>query len=159
MADNLSITAGSGTTIATDDVGGVHYQKVKLVNGTADDATAIPGGANGLRVQTNTDAATLVKKTVDFAANATAQTVWDPTGGTKFVICDIVVSASAAGALTLFDETDDAANRIAKFNFAANGGAVINYRKPVISATADNILKYTTGAVIAGSITVSGYEV
>lgn len=42
MADNLAITAGSGTTIATDDVGGVHYQKIKLVNGTADDATAVP---------------------------------------------------------------------------------------------------------------------
>lgn len=30
MADNIAITAGSGTTIATEDEGGVHYQKVKL---------------------------------------------------------------------------------------------------------------------------------
>lgn len=30
MADNLAVTQGTGTTIATDDVGGVHYQKVKL---------------------------------------------------------------------------------------------------------------------------------
>lgn len=34
MADNVAITAGSGTNIATDDVGGVHYQKVKVVAGT-----------------------------------------------------------------------------------------------------------------------------
>lgn len=27
MADNVAITAGSGTTVATEDVGGVHYQK------------------------------------------------------------------------------------------------------------------------------------
>ena len=28
MADNVPISAGSGTTIATEDVGGVHYQRV-----------------------------------------------------------------------------------------------------------------------------------
>ncbi len=39
MADNVAITAGSGTSIATDDVAGVHYQKVKL-RGGADDAAA-----------------------------------------------------------------------------------------------------------------------
>lgn len=33
MADNVAVTAGSGTTIATDDNAGVHYQRVKLVWG------------------------------------------------------------------------------------------------------------------------------
>ncbi len=43
MADNVAITAGSGTSIATDDVGGVHVQRVKITtgaDGTANDATA-----------------------------------------------------------------------------------------------------------------------
>lgn len=43
MTDNVSITAGSGTTIATDDVGGVQYQRVKMtwgVDGTATDVSA-----------------------------------------------------------------------------------------------------------------------
>lgn len=39
MADNITITAGSGTTIATDDEAGVHYQKVKLIS-SADAVTA-----------------------------------------------------------------------------------------------------------------------
>lgn len=39
MADNVAITAGSGTTIATDDVSSVHYQRVKLDAG-ADGATS-----------------------------------------------------------------------------------------------------------------------
>lgn len=51
MADNVAITAGSGTTVATDDVSSVHYQKVKLVDGTADSSTAIPGNADGLYSQ------------------------------------------------------------------------------------------------------------
>lgn len=49
MADNVAITAGSGTTIATDDVGGgVQVQRVKVTwgpDGTANDADAASGKA------------------------------------------------------------------------------------------------------------------
>lgn len=41
MADNVPITAGSGTSIATDDVGGVHYQIVKPAYGALDSATLV----------------------------------------------------------------------------------------------------------------------
>jgi hypothetical protein len=51
MADNVPITAGSGTNVATDDISGVHYQRVKLVDGTLDGTGAIGGDAtNGLDV-------------------------------------------------------------------------------------------------------------
>ena len=30
MADNLDITPGAGVKVATDDVGGIHYQRIKL---------------------------------------------------------------------------------------------------------------------------------
>lgn len=54
MADNQTIAnggSGSNFTAATDDVAGVHYQRVKLVNGTLDATDAIPGDAtNGLDV-------------------------------------------------------------------------------------------------------------
>lgn len=39
MADNVPITAGSGTDIATDDVSSVHYQRMKISDGVADSAT------------------------------------------------------------------------------------------------------------------------
>ncbi len=43
MADNVTLNAGSGgDTVATEDIGGVEYQKVKLVDGTATSTTAIP---------------------------------------------------------------------------------------------------------------------
>lgn len=32
MVDNISITEGSGTTIATDEIGGVHFQKIVVAN-------------------------------------------------------------------------------------------------------------------------------
>lgn len=43
MADNVAITAGSGTSIASDDIGGVQYQRVKVswgADGSANDASA-----------------------------------------------------------------------------------------------------------------------
>lgn len=54
MADNLTFqttvaTVASGTVIATDDVGGVHYQLVKLAHGAADSATLV-STASGLPV-------------------------------------------------------------------------------------------------------------
>jgi hypothetical protein len=33
MADNLPYTPGSGATVASDEVGGAHYQRIKLVKG------------------------------------------------------------------------------------------------------------------------------
>lgn len=55
MADNVTIPAsGTGTAtpvVATDDCAGIHYQYVKLVNGTADATDKIAGDAtNGLDV-------------------------------------------------------------------------------------------------------------
>jgi hypothetical protein len=45
MADNVQLPAtGTGTadpTVATDDISGVHYQKVKLFDGTADSTTIL----------------------------------------------------------------------------------------------------------------------
>jgi hypothetical protein len=45
MTDNVPISAGLGTTVATDDVSGVHYQRVKLVSGTLDSTVPIKADA------------------------------------------------------------------------------------------------------------------
>jgi hypothetical protein len=67
MADNVAITAGAGTTVATDDAGSAHYQRVKLTDGTADSTAVIPGDAtNGLWV--NIKAAVSQAVTIDAAA-------------------------------------------------------------------------------------------
>jgi hypothetical protein len=60
MADNLQISQGTGTTIATDEVSsGAMYQKIKLADGTADSTTMILAGggveAGALRVTIASD--------------------------------------------------------------------------------------------------------
>lgn len=100
---------------------------------------------------------TKFKKTIDFTASQTAQTIWDPTGGTTYHITGWVISFSAAGAFHMFDDTDTTANRIAKYFGAINGGANLS-SLDIPGGAADNILKYTTGAGCVGSITVYGFE-
>lgn len=48
MADNVAITPGAGVTVATDDVGGVQYQRVKAVFGADGTATDVAPGVAGL---------------------------------------------------------------------------------------------------------------
>lgn len=60
MADNTTLDPGSGgDTIATDDIGGVKYERVKLTDGTADSTTAIAAGggveSGALRVTVASD--------------------------------------------------------------------------------------------------------
>lgn len=44
MADNIAITAGTGTNVATDDIGGVHYQRFKVALGPNGTYTADADG-------------------------------------------------------------------------------------------------------------------
>jgi len=39
MADNISITPGVGVDVATDEVGGKHYQRIKVSHGADGEAT------------------------------------------------------------------------------------------------------------------------
>lgn len=56
MADGVPITAGSGTTILTDDTGaGGHAQVVKLAISTDGSGTLIPADANGMLVNLGTN--------------------------------------------------------------------------------------------------------
>jgi len=74
MADNLGYSPGSGANIATDDVAGVHYQKVKLDLGGDGVSVPAPGDAgNGLDVDV-----TRVQGTVDVADGGASLTVDSP---------------------------------------------------------------------------------
>lgn len=59
MADNVDITPGAGATVATDDVGGAHFQRFKLH--TSEDGSAEPigdddkGSTRALHVAPRTD--------------------------------------------------------------------------------------------------------
>jgi hypothetical protein len=97
MADNLTTqsatpaTVPSSSVIATDDVAGVHFQRVKLVDGTADSSVAIAGDAtNGLDVDV-----TRVQGTVTVGDGGGTLSV-DDGGGSLTVDGTVAVSGSVA---------------------------------------------------------------
>jgi len=52
VVDNVGYTPGSGATVAADDIGGIHYQRVKLALGA--DGTAVDAGAGAGAAGTDT---------------------------------------------------------------------------------------------------------
>lgn len=138
MADNVAITAGSGTNIATDDVAGTHYQRMKLVDGTLDSTTAIAAGggveAGALRVTV--------------ASDSTGVLSVDDNGGSLTV--DGTVTANAGtGSFTVAQAT--AGN--------LNATVVGSGNFTVVQSTAGNLNATVTGTVTAnagtGSFTVA----
>lgn len=69
MADNVLYTQGAGTNIATDDVGGVHFQKFKLDVGP-DGATLQPAGSIPVYIVSGTGAYLMNDPFVDAVAIA-----------------------------------------------------------------------------------------
>jgi hypothetical protein len=69
MADNVLITAGSGTSIAADDVSSVFYQKVKLDVGGDGETLPVSATANAIPVKALDDVIT-IDATVDTSALA-----------------------------------------------------------------------------------------
>jgi len=59
MADNVGYTPGSGEVIATDDVAGVQYQRIKVTDGAADSTTPMVVRASN---PTATDAGAVVRQ-------------------------------------------------------------------------------------------------
>lgn len=104
MADNVPITAGSGTTIATDEVaanGGTvaHVQYVKLVDGTSNGTSGIPGTASGLYVISRRD---LFRISVGSAGLTTASTAYAAGDqmGNLFTLANAASSTGGSGYIT-----------------------------------------------------------
>jgi hypothetical protein len=79
MSDNIQVTQGSGTTMATDEIGGVHYPYVRLALGGASEVSQenpVPvsmGATDGLA--TEATLASVETKLADLATEATLASV------------------------------------------------------------------------------------
>lgn len=68
MADNIEVTAGSGSTVAADDIGGVLHQRVKISQGADGSATDVSSAAP-LQVTLANTGANATPVVVDLGAN------------------------------------------------------------------------------------------
>ena len=104
MADNVAITAGSGTTIAADDVAGVLHQRVKTTwgpDGTANDTDVATGKPFPIQVRSATGLIPLgeptdAKSIATDTTSASAISIW------KQISASVqAAAASLAGTLTV----------------------------------------------------------
>lgn len=107
MADNVQITAGSGTTIAADDIGGVMHQRVKLslgADGVATDASAGAGavGAGTQRVTLASDdpgVVAIAANKINLVSSAKSSFT-RPSNTTAYAIGDLIANSTTAGSVT-----------------------------------------------------------
>ena len=89
MADNT--TASANSSIATDDIGGVHYPRVKLAWGADGTATDVSGAAN---------AALPIRRTIDSARTAFAAAFSITNAAVADTIISTLVTQKGATSLT-----------------------------------------------------------
>lgn len=87
MSDNVSITQGSGTTIASDDISGIMHQRVKIVSG-------IDGVSDGDISSSYPLPVRIVSRTVS------ASTFTRPANTTTYAFGDLVADTTTAGSVT-----------------------------------------------------------
>jgi hypothetical protein len=96
MADNVPITAGVGTDVATDDVGAVHYQRMKLDVGGNGVAQPVEDGAGAGMVPCG-GRSDVVSVTLTRPANTTAYASGDEVTDTGGAVRELTGIARISG--------------------------------------------------------------
>lgn len=148
---DLNKVGGVSTAIAGSGTG---IQKVGVVDGSG---TAF-SETNPLFTAPSGKARTRVTKSVA-VASGTGVTVWTPTSGKAFYITKVVFIVIASDTFDLFDNTDSAPNLVASGTMVAASYFTLDFgASPWASSAVNNVLKYTAGSALTGTLTVHGYE-
>lgn len=133
MADTVPITAGSGTTIGTDEVtiGAVlqHLQRVKLFDGTDGGTDAIPGtAANGLDVDVTRVQGTVtiqgLQSSLQTGTITTTTSTITMTGATSYNEATIVISGTYVGVTAVFEVSMDGTTWFARVGQRSDTGVI-----------------------------------
>lgn len=128
MADNVAITPGSGATAASDDIGGVQFQRIKLVHGADGVNDGDVSSANGLPVKGVGELMEAIEA-MRFAINTLTKTIGMSLPNAQgFPIMEVRqataanmnVTASVSGTVTSNIGTGSLANQTQIGGFAAN---------------------------------------
>jgi hypothetical protein len=113
VADNVAITAGAGTSVATDDIGSVHYQRVKTTLGPDGTATAdlagvdLGSGAGAAYVRPRPDFNSQTQTSSGLTTASTAYSALD-TIGAGWTFTSMALAAGGGGRILGVAATDEA---------------------------------------------------
>ena len=143
MADNVGYTPGIGATIAADEIGGVLYQRVKLIHGAdgiaheTANANPLPVAAHGELIQAiealRMAVHSLTRSIGQALPNASGQPIMEARQATA---ANLAVTASLAGSQTLATVTtvSTLTNQTQIGGFAAN-----DYVPALLHMQSDNL--------------------
>jgi hypothetical protein len=176
VADNVAITAGSGTNIASDDIGGVQYQRIKIGYGT-DGSYTDASGTNPLpvtappaartthaiavalqtdAVMNNLTALTPKYFTETVVASDTDEELVAVVAGKKIRILALVVHCGGTATVVLFESSTT--TRKHRVPAGINGGQVLPFNPAGwFETAAGESLTCTTGA--GSDVDISGVYV
>lgn len=140
MTDNVAITEGTGTSIATDDVAGVQYQRIKLTDGTADSDTPAIVDANGS-----------LQVTGRGTAGSEDSGVLTVQGTASMTAIQVDVRRINGSAVTVDDFNTGASTN----NVVIEGIALPSATGPVIGGTATNPIKVDPTGTTTQPVSVS----
>jgi hypothetical protein len=168
MADNLTVTPGSGATVATNNINNIHYQRFKLTLGAGDAAdmdtdsgqqamasslpVVIASDQSAVKTLDAGPAQTLVRTYTPSADMTTAAEITaSPTGGMKIVVTDIIISSDTAMDFSIQMESSN--NILAKVYLAAGSTVQITPRGYLKGDAADK--KIYGKASVSGNVAIT----
>lgn len=170
MVDNVSITAGSGTTIAADDVGGALHQRVKATwgpDGTGNDVDVATGKPLPVQVRSATGLIPLgeptdAKSTATDTTSASAISIWKQisasmqAAATSLAGTLTVSGGSGGGPATIADGADVTLGAKADAKSTATDGTAVSAMSvwKQISASVQ-----AAASSVAGTLTVATHAV
>lgn len=154
MADNVTVDSGTGITVATDDIGGVAYQRVKISQGADGSATDVSSAAP-LQVTLANTGANTTPVVVDLGANNDVTVTGSVTAnaGTNLNTSLLALEAGgnlagAATSLAVIDDWDETDR--AKVNPIV-GNAGVTGNTGTVDAGTQRVTLATNVALPAGS--------
>lgn len=159
MADNVAVTAGSGTTVAADEVidatlGTVKVQYVKIMDATLDGTTKAAVGSGGLAVDLGANNDVTVTGTITEASGAAIKTavelIDNAVSGAGFNITQLNGAAVPIGA-----GTEAAAVRV---TLATDSTGVVSIDDNGAAITVDGTVAVTSAGITTIAGAVSGTE-
>ena len=94
----------------------------------------------------------------ELSPNTTANVVWTPTAGKKYIVTDFLFSSQTEGNLKLYDGTGDPAHTLIKFVVASGVTIGQSFRTPYPSSAIDTTLYADCLPGCSGYLAVWGYE-
>jgi len=149
MADNVAVTAGTGTSVAADEVvdatlGTVKVQFVKIMDGTLDGATKAVVGATGLKVDASSATVPVTGTFWQATQPVSAASLPLPTGAVAEATVTSGAQVTQIRAAILAVTAVGAAAAAVTNTLPAAGVGLFHY------ITRINIVKYNTVAVVGG---------